>query len=100
LLVARCYFCEAACAHALHFAAGYGGALAAMAYFSVLRVTSPLGGAALPTARGAAAGALTFVVSDTVLALDKFLAPVPNAKATVMGACLYCDGMWGDECAC
>jgi alkenylglycerophosphocholine/alkenylglycerophosphoethanolamine hydrolase len=55
----------------------YACVIATMAYTSLVRRQTH-------NWHRAAAGALIFVLSDTVLALDRFLAPLPNAKLVVM----------------
>jgi uncharacterized membrane protein YhhN len=57
----------------------YAGAIALMAYTAAARdATSDA------SWRYAAAGALVFVVSDSILAVDKFRSPFPAAKLAVM----------------
>jgi uncharacterized membrane protein YhhN len=59
----------------------YASVISAMAYAALTRTAS---GTTAKGVRRAAAGALVFVVSDSVLALDKFVSPLPHAKLVVM----------------
>jgi len=60
----------------------YVGVIAAMAFAATSRAATP--GTPAPSGVLAATGALWFLASDAILALDRFVRPLPRAHAWVM----------------